>query len=66
MVVWLCGGVVVRSRGCVVVWCGFCGCHFSVFSFEFLHDGRYRLPPIGVQGPYYGRPGLSVARETVI
>ena len=26
------------------VW--FCGCHFAVFSFDFLHDAPYRLPPL--------------------
>ena len=45
VVVWLCGCVVVRSRGRAGVWCGFCGCHFSFFSFRFLHIGTYRLPP---------------------
>ena len=31
------------SRG---VWCGFCGCHFAVFSSGFLQEGPYRLPPL--------------------
>ena len=48
VVVWLCGCVVVRSRGRAGVWCGFCGCHFSFFSFRFLHIGTYRLPPLSI------------------
>ena len=32
------------ARG-VIGWCGFCGCQLVVFSFDFLHEGRYRLPP---------------------
>ena len=33
-----------RAKNDVVVGCGFCGCHFAVFSFDFLHDAPYRLP----------------------
>ena len=56
VVVWLCGCVVVRSCGRAGVWCGFCGCHFSFFSFRFLHIGTYRLPP-SVCGQDYGHVG---------
>ena len=32
---------VVIIIACYVVGCGFCGCHFAVFSFDFLHDAPY-------------------------
>ena len=59
---WLCFWVIERSRGRVVVWCGFCGCHFAVFGFDFLHDGRYRLPPPVTQE--YGMHPTLVVRKT--
>ena len=49
MVLWLWFWVVEQSRRGVVMWCGFCGCHFAVFNFDFLHSGRHRLPPIAVK-----------------
>ena len=36
----VCGCVVVLREG-KVVWCGFCGCHFAVFSFDFLQERPY-------------------------
>ena len=73
MVVWLCRvevklcGCVVVSRGGEVVWCGFCGCHFAVFSFDFLQERPYRLPPLEVKAipvakifPHFGNTRLDV------
>ena len=34
----------------MVVWCGF---HFAVFSFDFLQERPYRLPPFGAFPPTY-------------
>ena len=53
-------GCVVMSRGGEVMWCGFCGCHFAVFVFDFLQEWPYRLPPWlwGRVIVEYGRAGV--------
>ena len=64
---WLCDCVSgwLSGRAGVIVWCGFCGCHFAVFSFDFLHDDRYRLPPCPIlpQGSDLGLPGLEIHKR---
>ena len=44
------GRAVARGSG-RVVW--FCGCHLAFLSFDFLHDGRYRLPPCHYSCSYH-------------